>query len=61
MKKLKLFSTVYHYGENENSDKQYKVTITGFDRLAIQVRGESGDTYFLNLWELTDENGKFFI
>ena len=61
MKNLSIGMEVYHYGSNENSDQMYKVTITGFDRQAIEVKGSTGDVYWLNLWELTNSEGRFYI
>ncbi len=58
MKKLFIGKKIYYAGTNENEGKAFPVTIVGFDRLAIEVKGADNHVFFLNTWQLCNENGK---
>ena len=61
MNNLQIGSTVYHYGECENSDKRYKVMILRFDCRRIAVKADHGAVYFVGIGEITNEFGQFYI
>lgn len=54
-KGLKIGSRIAHRGSDcETYDNVYVVTIIGYDRMAIEVKTDTGETYFINTWDLCE-------
>lgn len=54
-KSFKIGQIIAHKGnDHETYHKTFIVTIIGFDRMAIQVKTESGEKYFINSLDIVD-------